>query len=336
MTPFATLAALDAACRDLPPTDAQAAAAVAARQAQLTKPPGSLGRLEELTAWLAAWQRRPQPRLDRVEILIFAGNHGVTAQGVSPYPPSVTAQMVANFSAGGAAINQLAAIADATLRIIPITLDAPTADLTTAAAMSAEEFLSAVTAGYNAVTPGTDLLCLGEMGIGNTTAAAALAAALFGGAGADWAGRGTGVDDEGLRRKVAAIDAGLARHRPGDALQSAARLGGREHAAILGATLAARRHGIPVLLDGFVCTAAAAPLARLAPGGLDHTQIAHLSAEAGHRRLAAALGKTPLIDFSMRLGEASGAALCVPLLRAAVACLTGMATFADAGVSDRA
>ncbi len=332
------MADLVAACRHPRARDDAAAAAVAVRQATLTKPPGSLGRLEELAAWLARWQHRAMPRLDRVEVLVFAGNHGVTRQGVSPYPPEVTAQMVANFASGGAAINQLAAAAGATLRVIPLSMETPTADLTERPAMSPAAFLGAVAIGDQAVRPDTDLLCLGEMGIGNTTAAAALAAALFGGTGADWAGRGTGVDDAGLARKCGAIDRGLARHAASlaDPLQAAASLGGRELAAILGASLAARRHGIPVLLDGFVCTAAAAPLARLADGGLDHALIAHTSAEAGHRRLAAALGMVPLLDLGMRLGEASGAALAVPLLRGAAACHAGMATFAQAGVADRA
>jgi len=333
-----TIADIAALCASLPAGDAAAEAVVRARQATLTKPPGSLGRLEDLVAWLATWQRRAMPRLDRVEILVFAGNHGVTAQGVSPYPASVTAQMVGNFARGGAAINQLAGVAGAVLRVIPLELDRPTEDFTRAPAMSEAEFLQAVATGCEAVSPEADLLCLGEMGIGNTTPAAAIAAALFGGDGARWAGRGTGIDDAGLARKRAAIDAALVLHAGarGDPLHVARALGGRELAAILGATLAARQHGIPVLLDGFVCTAAAAPLARLAPGALDHTQLAHLSAEAGHRALAAELGLDPLLAFGMRLGEASAAALAVPLLRAAVACHTGMATFAEAAVDDRA
>ena len=328
VTPFPTLDALRAACADLPQGDEAAGAAVQARQAQLTKPPGSLGRLETLVAWLARWQGRAAPRLDRVQVLIFAGNHGVTARGVSPFPPAVTAQMVANFAAGGAAINQLARAAGAALRVIPVALDRPTGDLSQEPAMPPDEFLEAVAAGFGAVQGGTDLLCLGEMGIGNTTAAAALAAALFGGDGLRWAGRGTGVDDAGLARKRQAVDAALARHAGvlADPLAAAAALGGRELAAILGATLAARHHGVPVLLDGFACTAAVAPLARLAPGALDHAVIAHMSAESGHRALAAALGMTPLLDLGMRLGEASGATLAVPLLRAALACHTGMAS----------
>jgi nicotinate-nucleotide--dimethylbenzimidazole phosphoribosyltransferase len=337
MTGFTSFADLRAACLDLPAGDAVAAAAAARRNAVLTKPPGSLGRLEDVVAWLARWQGRALPRLDRVEVLVFAGNHGVVAQGVSAYPAGVTAQMVANFAAGGAAINQLAALAGANLSVIPLSLDAATADFTQEKAMDEAAFLAAVAAGHTAVPAAADLVCLGEMGIGNTTAAAAIAAALFGGGGARWAGHGTGVDDEGLARKRAAIDTALARHRPllGDPLRVAAALGGRELAAILGATLAARRRNIPVLIDGFVCTAAAAPLAKLRADALAHTWASHVSAEAGHRALLDALGLAPLVDLGMRLGEASGAAVATLILRAALACHAGMATFAEAGVSDR-
>jgi nicotinate-nucleotide--dimethylbenzimidazole phosphoribosyltransferase len=317
--------------------DAAAEAAVRARQDTLTKPPGSLGRLEDVVAWLARWQGRAMPRLDRVEIVVFAGNHGVVARGVSSFPAEVTGQMVGNFAAGGAAINQLARVAGAELRVVPVEIGMPTGDFTAGVAMSPAEFLAAVAMGEAAVRPGVDLLCLGEMGIGNTTVAAALAAALFGGDGADWAGRGTGLDDAGVARKAAVIDRGLALHGSviGDSLAVAAALGGRELAAILGAVIAAREAGVPVLLDGFVCTAAAAPLAVAAAGGLDHAMVAHVSAEAAHRRLVAALGKMALLDLGMRLGEASGAAVAVPVLRGGLACHEGMASFAEAGVSDR-
>jgi nicotinate-nucleotide--dimethylbenzimidazole phosphoribosyltransferase len=337
MTSFASFAALRAACLDLPAGDDAAAAAAAARDAELTKPPGSLGRLEDLVAWLARWQARHPPKLDRIEVLVFAGNHGVVAQGVSAFPAAVTVQMVANFANGGAAINQLAGVAGAKLRVIPLDLDRPTADFTQAPAMDEGAFLAAVATGYDAVPADADLVCLGEMGIGNTTAAAAIAAALFGGGGARWAGRGTGVDDQGLARKRAAIDAAVARHDAilGDPLQVAAALGGRELAAILGAALAARRQRIPVVIDGFVCTAALAPLARLRGDALAHAVAAHVSAEAAHRALLDELGLKPLVDLGMRLGEASGAAVAALILRAALACHTGMATFAEAAVSGK-
>jgi len=337
MTRFASLDELRSACLDLPGGHQEAAAKVAAREAKLTKPPKSLGRLEETVAWLALWQGRNPPRLGNVEILVFAGNHGVTAQGVSAYPAEVTAQMVANFAAGGAAINQLAQLSGAELRVIALDLDHPTADFTKQPAMDEAEFLDAVSAGYDALSLEADIVVLGEMGIGNTTAASAIAAALFGGGGARFAGQGTGVDQRGLTRKRAAIDAGLARHSAilGDPLRIAAAFGGRELAAILGAALAARHRRIPTLLDGFVCTAAVAPCAKLRTGALDHALAGHMSAEAGHRLLLQELGLHPLLDLGMRLGEGSGAAVAVLILRAALACHTGMATFKQAQVSEK-
>src|SRR5689334_11957634 len=209
---FSSFAELAAACADAPGGDAAAAAAVATREATLTKPAGSLGRLEETVAWLARWQGRNPPQLERVDILVFAGNHGVTAQGVSAYPAEVTAQMVANFATGGAAINQLARTTGANLRVIPLALENPTADFTQQPAMTEGDFLSAVARGCDAISADADLVCLGEMGIGNTTAAAAIAAALFGGGGGRWVGRGTGVDDDGLARKHDVIDRALQRH----------------------------------------------------------------------------------------------------------------------------
>ncbi|MBR1188120.1 nicotinate-nucleotide--dimethylbenzimidazole phosphoribosyltransferase [Bradyrhizobium sp. AUGA SZCCT0160] len=331
---FDSLDDIRAFCRDVPKGDVRFAEAAVRRQQNLTKPPGSLGRLEELAIWLAQWQGRESPRLDRVTITVFAGNHGVAARGVSAYPPEVTAQMVANFAAGGAAINQIARLAGADLRVVPIELDRPTRDFTMATAMDADDFLNAVEIGYRAVPEDCDLLAVGEMGIANTTSAAMLCAALIGGGAARWAGRGTGVDDEGLARKRAAIDAALDYHRGIllDPLAVAAALGGRELAGIAGAVLAARRHGIPVLLDGFVATSAVLPLAHLDAGALDHCRAGHVSAESGHRDLLRELGLAPLLDLDMRLGEASGAGLAILLMRAALACHAGMATFAEAGV----
>jgi nicotinate-nucleotide--dimethylbenzimidazole phosphoribosyltransferase len=332
---FSSLDDIRRFCRDLPGGDADAAAAAARRQQTLTKPPGSLGRLEEIAIWLARWQRREIPRLDRVTIAVFAGNHGVAARGVSAYPQAVTEQMVANFAAGGAAINQIAGLAGAELKVVPIELDRPTRDFTVSPAMDAGEFLDAVAVGYRTVPADGDLLVVGEMGIANTTTAATLCAALLGGGAARWAGRGTGVDDSGLARKRAAIEAALDFHRAvsGDSLGVAAAMGGRELAAIAGAILAARHHQIPVLLDGFVATAAVVPLVRLNEGILDHCRAGHVSAESGHRVLLAELGLDPLLDLDMRLGEASGAGVALLLLRAALSCHSGMATFAEAGVS---
>lgn len=337
MSRFASFDDLRAACRDLPEGDDGVAGAVVQREARLTKPPGSLGRLEEMVAWLGRWQGRNPPRLDHIEILVFAGNHGVTAQGVSAYPSEVTAQMVANFAHGGAAINQLAAVTGAALRVVALSLEEPTADFTESPAMTEAAFLDAVASGYDEVSDAADLIVLGEMGIGNTTAAAALSGALFGG-GDRFAGTGTGVDDAGLARKRAAIEGGLARHEDvlGDPLRAAAALGGRELAAILGACLAARHKRIPVLIDGFVSTAAVAPLKALNAAALDHAMSGHMSAEAGHRLLLQELDLKPLLDLGMRLGEGSGAAVAALVLRAGLACHTGMATFEDAHVTDKA
>jgi nicotinate-nucleotide--dimethylbenzimidazole phosphoribosyltransferase len=268
-------------------------------------------------------------------IAVFAGNHGVAERGVSAYPQAVTLQMVANFAGGGAAINQIARQAGADLRVVPIELDRPTRDFTVAAAMDDDELLNAIEIGYRTVPPDCDLLAVGEMGIANTTTAAMLCAALLGGGAARWAGRGTGVDDAGLARKRTAIEAALEHHRAilGDPLKVAAALGGRELAGIAGAILAARRHRIPVLLDGFVATAAIVPLAQLDAGILKHCRAGHVSAESGHRALLGELGLEPLLDLRMRLGEASGAGVAILLLRAALARHAGMASFTEAGVS---
>lgn len=334
---FSNFSDLRRACAGLPSGNAAARDSAFARQSQLTKPPGSLGRLEDLACWLAAWQNRPMPRLDRVEILVFAGNHGVARHGVSAYPAAVTAQMVANFAAGGAAINQLARFAGATLKVFPLSLDVPTADFTCRPAMDEAEFLAAVASGYDAVSDDADLVCLGEMGIGNTTAASALCAALFGGGAERWVGRGTGLDDKGMARKRAVIDKALQVHAAllDDPLRIAAALGGRELAALFGAALAARHKSIPLLIDGFVCTSAVAPLAKLAGDGLAHAASAHVSAKSGHPRLLEELGLSPLLSLNMRLGEASGAAVAIAILRAAAACHLGMATFDEAAVSQK-
>jgi nicotinate-nucleotide--dimethylbenzimidazole phosphoribosyltransferase len=324
---------------DLPGPDLAAQSEVVRRQTELTKPPGSLGRLEEIAEWLAAWQGRAIPRVERPRIAVFAGTHGVAARGVSAYPAEVTHQMVKNFLAGGAAINQLAQAIDADLRIYELDLAHPTRDFTQGPAMDEARAAKAMAYGMMAAEPGIEVLCLGEMGIANTTAAAALAAALFGGTGTDWAGPGTGVKGEALAHKIAVIDEALARHKDAiaahDPLALLAALGGEEFAALAGAVLAARVGRIPVLLDGYACTVAAAVLFAFDRRALDHCLVAHRSAEPGHARLLEKIGKRPLLDMDMRLGEGSGAALAVPLLKAAAACHNGMATFAQAGVSNK-
>ena len=316
----------------LPAFDKAAAEAAQTRQMELTKPPGSLGRLEELAIFMAGWQRAERPRIDRAQALVFAGNHGICAQGVNPFPQEVTAAMVANFRAGGAAINQLCRVAGAELTVVPLELDRPTADFTTGPAMSAEDTRAAMETGARAVDPAASVLVLGEMGIGNSTVAAALALACLGGEASDWVGRGTGSDPEGVARKAQVVTEGVARHTGLSWFGILSALGGREQAAIAGAVAEARRHGIPVLLDGFICTASVLPLWRTSDAWLDHCLVAHRSAEGGHARMIEALGKRPILDLGMALGEGSGAALALSVLRAAVECHDGMATFAEAGI----
>ena len=316
-----------------PAPDAAAVAAASARNGQLTKPPAALGRLEDLAIWYAGWRGDARPTLDHPQILIFAGNHGVAARGVSAFPPEVTVQMVANFRAGGAAINQLAKAAGATMAVHALDLDHPTADFTTAPAMTGADVLAALNTGWQAVDPAADVLVVGEMGIGNTTSAAAIAHALYGGLPQDWVGRGTGVDDAGLARKAAVVADGVARHTSRDPREVLRCLGGREIAAMAGAMARARVERIPLILDGFIACAAAAVLHAAVPGSLDHAVAGHRSAEGAHGALLARLGKEPLLSLNLRLGEGSGAAVAIGILRAAIACHSGMATFAEAGVS---
>ncbi len=319
----------------MPEASERAADAVRARQAQLTKPAGSLGRLDEIVAFLASWQDKAMPTIDRPQVAVFAGNHGVVAQGVSAYPASVTRAMLENFAAGGAAVNQICATYGIGLKIFELALDLPTADITLAPAMDEAACAGTIAFGMEAVAGEVDVLALGEMGIGNTTVASAIFAALYGGTGADWVGRGTGVDDPGLARKAAAVDAALATHAGNlkDPLEVLRRLGGREIAALCGAILAARMQRVPVVLDGFVVTAAAAVLHALDPTTIEHCLAGHVSAEQAHRRALEKIGKTPILDLGMRLGEGSGAALALGLIKAAVATTRDMATFEQAGVA---
>lgn len=318
----------------MPGPDAAAREKAAVREAELTKPAGALGRLERLTEWFAAWQGRHPPRIEHPRVAVFVANHGVAARGISAYPVSVTGQMVQNFNAGGAAINQLCLLHDADLRVYEMALDHPTRDFTGDAAMSETECARAMAYGMMAVEDGIDVLCLGEMGIGNTTSAAALCCALFGGEAVDWVGAGTGVAGDALARKVETVAQGVALHRDalGDPLEVLRRLGGHELSAIAGAVLAARIARVPVILDGYACTAAAAVLYRADSRALDHCVLGHVSAEPGHTRLAGAIEKQPVLDLGLRLGEGTGAALALGILRAAVDCHAGMATFAQAKV----
>ena len=307
------------------------------RQDQLTKPQGSLGRLEDIAIFMASWQGVEKPEINHGSCLVFAGNHGITAKGVSLFPAEVTAQMVFNFEAGGAAINQLCETAQLTLSVTPLSLEKPTADFSEGPAMSRDEVLEAMQAGADAIPENADYLCFGEMGIGNTSSAAAIGAAQFGGSASDWTGAGTGLDQEGISRKAEVIGAALSHHGTSftDTIALLGAYGGRELAAIAGGVLAARARSIPVMLDGYICTAAAASLtASFGADVLDHCLISHKSQEPGHIKMIEALGKSPLLDMGMRLGEASGAALATSIVRAALSTHNGMATFAEAGVSE--
>jgi nicotinate-nucleotide--dimethylbenzimidazole phosphoribosyltransferase len=332
--PFDDIRALVAG---MPGPDEAAAAAVARRDAALTKPPGALGRLEEIVVWLATWQGKAPPSVARPMVAIFAGNHGVAARGVSAYPAAVTRQMVENFAKGGAAINQICLAFDLGLKVLDLALDVPTGDITVEAAMDETDCARTMAFGMEAVAGGADLLCIGEMGIANTTIAAAIFNALHGGTAEDWVGPGTGVDADGLVRKRAAVEAALACHAGhlSDPLEVLRRVGGREVAAMAGAIIAARHERVPVIIDGYVATAAAAILHAMDAGAIDHCLFGHVSAEPGHRRALARMHKTPLLDLGMRLGEGTGAALAAGIVKAAARTHAGMATFTEAGVSGK-
>ncbi len=322
--------------KDLPGPDADAVRKARAREGQLTKPPGALGRLENLSEWLCAWQAHHPPKAERIVVAVFAGNHGVVAQNVAAYPQEVTRQMVANFQSDGAAVNQICKSFGFGLKVFELALEKPTRDITQDAALDEAECAATMAYGMEA-TEGCDLLCIGEMGIGNTTIAAAMAHGLFGGEAEDWVGPGTGVDSEGLRRKADAVRRAVALHKAhlSDPLEVLRRLGGRELAAMAGAVLAARLQRIPVIIDGYVATAAAAVLKAMRPDALDHCLAGHLSAEPAHRRLLEKLEMKPLLDLGMRLGEGSGAAMAAGVVKAAADLHNGMATFESAGVSNK-
>lgn len=321
----------------VPGVDQTAVDAVRRRDRELTKPAGALGRLEEIVAWLAGWQGKAIPAVNRPLVAIFAANHGVAAQGVSAFPISVTQAMVENFAAGGAAINQICAANNLGLKVFELALEVPTADILTEDAFSEADCAATMAFGMESLVGEPDLLCLGEMGIGNTTVAAAIFHALFGGRAEDWVGPGTGVSGEILSRKVAVVRAAVARldGRTDDAFEVLRRLGGREIAAMVGAIIATRHRKIPVVVDGYVTTAAAAIVYAANPSAIDHCLFGHLSAEPAHARALALMGKRPLLDLDMRLGEGTGAALAATLIRSAAAIHSGMATFASARLEGR-
>jgi nicotinate-nucleotide--dimethylbenzimidazole phosphoribosyltransferase len=302
---------------------------VATRAANVLRPTGALARLDNIAAWLAGWQRTNRPRVERPIALIFAADHGVAHAGVSAYPPEITASMLEAFRSGVSSINVMASTIGARVEAVDVGVGAPTADLRVAPAMDAARFATAVRAGRAAVaSTDADLVVIGEMGIGNTTAAAAVCAALCGGDSADWVGRGTGVDEAGLARKIDAVDDARKRiRRVTDPVEVLRHVGGLELAAMAGAIAEARSRGLPVLLDGYVTAAAALPLAMVNADALAHCMAGHRSAEPGHRRVLQHLGLEPLLDLDLRLGEGSGAMAAVPLLQMACRLVTDVPTF---------
>jgi len=317
--------------REMPGPDLSAQEAAEAHQAELAQLGGGLGRLKDLAVWLATWQGAQPPRMERPRVAVFAANHGIAARGLPDLDPEMTARMVQVYVSGGGAVNQLAAIVGADLRVYEMALDQPTADFTQGPAMSEEDCANALAYGMMAVEVGFDVMALGDLGAGNDICAAALCHALFGGEAADWVDMGDDTDAERQRVLVAeAVAANRAAFDdPFGVLQA---LGGLELAAIVGAVLACRLGRIPVVLDGFVCSAAAAVLYAVEPHLLDHCVVAQRAQGKAHDHLLSKLGKRPLLDLEMRSGEGVGAALAIQLLQGAVACHNGMASRRKAGL----
>ncbi len=312
--------------RDLPGPEEAVAATVAGVFRRAERPKGSLGAVASTAEWLARWSGRP-PAVNRPLVALFAGNHGVAAQGVSPRPMEATAAMVERCAAGGAAINQVCVAHDLGLKVFDLALHLPTGDITREPALDERGCAATMAFGMEAIAGGADLLAIGDIGVGNSTVAAALLAALFGGQGRDWVGRGSGADDAMVARKAEAVDATLILNgrNLGDPLEALRRVGGREFAAIAGAILAARMQRIPVIIDGFAPTAAAAVLFAARPDAVDHCLFGHLSTEPGHARALEHMGVQPLLDFGLSHGEGLGAALAAGFVRAAALVYAGLA-----------
>lgn len=311
--------------KTLPSCDEAAAATVREQFGRMAKPAGSLGRLEEIAAWLAGWTGRP-PAVTRPLVAIFAGNHGVAARNVSPRPVSATQGAVEMCAAGGAAVNQLCIAGDLGLKVFDLALHLPTADFVEDAAIDERGCAATMAFGMEAIAGGIDIIAIGDLGVGNSTVAAAMLAALHGGTGAEWVGPGSGADAAMMARKAAAVDAALAFHGRNlkDPFEVLRRVGGREFAAIAGAILAARMQKVAVVLDGFAATAAAAVLHAVNPAALDHCLAGHVSAEPGHGRALQRMGMKPVLDLGLAHGEGTGAALALGVVKAAALVHSGM------------
>jgi nicotinate-nucleotide--dimethylbenzimidazole phosphoribosyltransferase len=318
----------------MPGPDEAAVAAVRERDRSLAKPLGGLGRLESIVEWLAAWQGRPQPSVTRPLVCVFAANHGVARRQQTADPTEASRRMLESFAAGGAAINQICSSLDLGFKVFDLALEMPTDDIVDGPALSEKACVATMAFGMEAIAGGADLLAVGEMGSGNTIVAAAIYAAFYGGPADRWIARGTG-DEKGVSRTAGIVEAALRTHREhlGDPLEVLARLGGRDIAAMAGAILAARLQRIPVVLDGYVASAAAAVLHALHPGAIDHCIAGHLSDESAHKEVLKRLGKVPLLDLGLRVGEGTGAALAASLVRTAAACHAGMGTVEQTDLS---
>jgi nicotinate-nucleotide--dimethylbenzimidazole phosphoribosyltransferase len=332
--PSAMDEALASILAPLPGPDAGSASAVRERTADILRPAGALARLDEVAAWLAAWQRTTRPRVDHPVAVVFVADHGVVAEDVSAYPAWVTREMLRALESGSATANVMARAVGARLKVVDVGVERPSGNIAHEPALPNGRFSECLEAGRRTVSElgDVDLLVLGEMGIGNTTAAAAVSATLFGGPAEDWTGRGTGIDDATYGRKVSVVERARRRADDSGPFEVLRQVGGSELASIAGAVLEARLRSIPVVLDGFVVTAACAAVEVATPGALDHCLAGHCSGEPGHYLLLEKLGKPPLLDLGLRLGEGSGALAAVPLIRLAAVCATDVATFEEWGL----
>ena len=318
-----------------PPKDVKSERAIVERALNVLRPTGALQRLDDVAAWLASWQRTTTPQVTKPAVVVFVADHGVTSEGVSAYPAEVTVAMLRALNEGVATATAMARSVGAGVHVLDVGVGDPTGNIAVEPALSEERFVASFDAGRGAVADlDCDLLIFGEMGIGNTTPAAAVAATLFGGPAEEWTGRGTGIDDDTWLRKVRAVEQARARVAPdAQPLEVLRQVGGAELAAIAGAMTEARSRSIPVVLDGFVVTAAVAPLAAAHPGALDNAIAGHRSPEPGHAMLLDKLGLQPLLDLGMRLGEASGALAALPLIRLAATVVVDVATFEEWGLT---